>query len=184
MCRGRGLPLWHSRARCHGDPKQGPGASSPQTWRCRRPRVWSSAALPNAPCAQWRLGAGGPPVSRWALGNPVPSPALPLSLRPLWLILPLNPFVRPATSIISPNRQNTARACTTLTVIEKHSPLWVWGGSCITGETLGKSLTLPFLLNHKDLIYMLPLSSLCHFTERKNSIWINRWSCVRASLGS
>lgn len=145
MCRGRGLPLWHSRARCHGDPKQGPGASSPPTWRRRRPRVWSSAALSNAPCAV-ETRAEGPPVSRWALGNPVPSPALPLSWRPLWLIPPSNPFVRPATSIESSNRQNTAWACTTLYVIEKHSPLWVWAGGCPALEERhwGNRLICPF----------------------------------------
>lgn len=58
MCRGRGLPLWHSRLRCHGDPKQGPGASSPLTWRRRRPQGLELGCFPKTPPERGDLSWG------------------------------------------------------------------------------------------------------------------------------
>lgn len=80
-CAEEELPLWHSRPRCHGDLKQGPGASSPLTWLRRRLRVWSSAALRNP--EWWRPGLRGLlcPGGLWESGSQ--SSPKSLSLRPL-----------------------------------------------------------------------------------------------------
>lgn len=136
------------------------GCAEEEGYHCGIPGLvamatWSLGLGPPLP----RLGAAGGPGSGAQLLSWIPPaqwrPGLRGLLCPGGLIPPSNPFVRPATSTENPNRQNTAWTCTTLTIIEKHSPLWVWGwggGSCVRGLTLGKSFNLPFLLNHKDLI--------------------------------
>lgn len=78
---GGRLVLWHSRPRCHGDLKQGPGASSPLTPWGRRPGVWSSAVFPHPPPEQWRPGLRGLlwPGGPW---GPCPWHTLALPWRP------------------------------------------------------------------------------------------------------
>lgn len=52
MCRGRGLPLWHSRLRCHGDRSRGLGPPLPDL-APQRPQGLELGCFPKTPRA-WR----------------------------------------------------------------------------------------------------------------------------------
>lgn len=89
MCWGWRLALWHSRPRCHGDLKQGPGASSPLTPWGRRPGVWSSAVFPHTPSS-----SSGDQVDS---GGSCPWPSVSTALEASSGDAPPNPFVWPTT---------------------------------------------------------------------------------------
>lgn len=88
MCWGWRLALWHSRPRCHGDLKQGPGASSTLTPWGRRPGVWSSAVFPHYP------PSSGDQVDS---GGSCPWPSVSTALEAFSGDAPPNPFVWPTT---------------------------------------------------------------------------------------
>lgn len=77
--------------------------------------------------------AEGPAVSRWALGNPIPSPALSHCHQGPCRWYPNNPFVRPATNIESPKQTKCSMGVFHIHGHLKAQPPMGLGGSCFRG---------------------------------------------------